>query len=299
MKEIINENYNLKVDKLYENFGEIYFFVNEFKILVKKVTFDESTIKSMAEISNELYKKDLKISTIILNKTGEFVTKIKNEKIVLIRENSITEKVGLKNILEVFKLKSNSQLIKINNMEENAEEVDYIEKKLTTYNKEYLNIQSNIDYFIGLAENSIQLLGKSIKNSKKEDMGIIINSDDIDMAFEKEYYNPLNIRVGRIELAIANYIKWKIYTDYIDFEELKMIDQEKIDYTILLSYLLFPNYYFNDVKRILNNNKKEKSIKKYTINNKKYINFLKYYINKYSYKIEKINNRYWINLQYH
>ena len=66
----------------------------------------------MAEISNELYKKDLKISTIILNKTGEFVTKIKNEKIVLIRENSITEKVGLKNILEVFKLKSNSQLIK-------------------------------------------------------------------------------------------------------------------------------------------------------------------------------------------
>ena len=50
---------------------------------------------------------------------------------------------------------------------------------------------------------------------------------------------------------------------------------------------------------ILNNNKKEISIKKYTINNKKYINFLKYYINKYSYKIEKINNRYWINLQYH
>lgn len=298
MKEIISENYNLKIEKIYNKNDEMYFFINDYKIIIKKVLISESEISSTVEISNKLYENGHKINTIIVNKKGEYITKIKNEKIVLMRENSVVEKANLATILSIYKIKINNSVTQLSSTEDYSKIVDDVEQKIITYNKEFKKIQNSMDYFIGLAENSIQLLDFCNKNKEIEkNTGIIINSDNIRTSFEKEFYNPLNIRIGEKELTIANYFKWKIYTDYIDFDELEELKKEKLNYTLLLAYLLFPNFYFNDAKMIMNNKIDEKIINKYTDKNKNYIHFLKYYINKYIDKIDGFNKNSWINLQ--
>lgn len=298
MKEIISENYNLKIEKIYNKNDEMYFFINDCKIIIKKVSINEPEITSIVEISNKLYENNYKINTIIINKKGEYITKIKNEKIVLMRENTVVEKVNLATILIIYKIGINDSLMQQRSIENYSMIVDDIEQKIITYNKELQNIQNSMDYFIGLAENSIQLLNFYNKNKETEkNTGVIINSNNIRMAFEKEFYNPLNIQFGEKELIIANYFKWKIYTDYIDFDELEELKKEKVNYTLLLAYLLFPNFYFNDVKMIMDNKIDEKSINKYISKNKNYICFLKYYLNKYIDKIDNFNKKSWINLQ--
>lgn len=298
MKEIISENYNLKIEKIYSKNGEMYFFVNAYKIIIKKVLISEPEIISTVKISNKLYENNYKINTIIVNKKGEYITKIKNENIVLMRENTVVEKVNLATILSIYGIRINDSLTQQGNTENYSKIVDDIEQQIITYNKELQNIQNSMDYFIGLAENSIQLLNFYNENKKaKKNTGIIINSNNIRTAFEKEFYNPLNIQIGEKELTIANYFKWKIYTDYIDFDELEELKKEKINYTLLLAYLLFPNFYFNDVKMIMDSKIDEKSINKYINKNKNYIYFLKYYINKYIDKLDKFNKKSWINLQ--
>ena len=298
MKEIISENYNLKIEKIYSKNGEMYFFVNAYKIIIKKVLISEPEIISTVKISNKLYENNYKINTIIVNKKGEYITKIKNENIVLMRENTVVEKVNLATILSIYGIRINDSLTQQGNTENYSKIVDDIEQQIITYNKELQNIQNSMDYFIGLAENSIQLLNFYNENKKaKKNTGIIINSNNIRTAFEKEFYNPLNIQIGEKELTIANYFKWKIYTDYIDFDELEELKKEKINYTLLLAYLSFPNFHFNDVKIIMDSKIDEKSINKYINKNKNYIYFLKYYINKYIDKLDKFNKKSWINLQ--
>ncbi len=299
MKEIISEYYNLKIEKIYSKDDEMYFFINDYKINIKKVLISESEIANIVEISNKLYKNKYKINTIIVNKKGEYITKIKNEKIALMRENTIVEKVSLATILNIYKIETNGTLTQQKSDTRNYSKiVDDIEQKIITYNKEHQNIQNSMDYFIGLAENSIQLLNFYNKNKEtKKNVGIIINNDNIRTAFEKEFYNPLNIQIGEKELAIANYLKWKIYTSYVDFDELEELSKENINYTLLLIHLLFPNFYFNDVKMIMSNKIDEKSINIYISKNNNYISFIKYYIKKYIDRIDGFNKKNWINLQ--
>ena len=57
IKNEIQDNYNLKIDKIYKNENESYFFVNDKKIYIKSVgESNEKEIDELIKLTNDLNK---------------------------------------------------------------------------------------------------------------------------------------------------------------------------------------------------------------------------------------------------
>jgi hypothetical protein len=64
---------------------------------------------------------------------------------------------------------------------------------------------------------------------------------------------------------IAEYIKTKFFTSYIDFDEIEnVLNELNRDNSILLfCRLMYPSYYFDEVKKIMEEDYNEKNLKFY------------------------------------
>ena len=99
------------------------------------------------------------------------------------------------------------------------------------------------------------------------------------------------------EKSISNYIKYNIYKGTINYEEIeKIINDEKIDIGLLYCYLLYPNYYLNDVMKIIKEIKKEACLNKYIINNNIFLELMKYIYIRKKENLNGISDLYWINI---
>ena len=155
-------------------------------------------------------------------------------------------------------------------------------------------MQRSFDYFIGLAENSIQLINKIKFDNLKH---VVVNISDIDEYNYEEINNIANLEFGNMEKSISAYIKYKIYMDTLSYDEIySLINNRMLNIELLYAYMLYPNFYFNDVIQIIDNCKKEKCIYKYIKYNNLYIKFMKYLYEELSDNIKSIGNNFWINL---
>ena len=195
--------------------------------------------------------------------------------------NSIERNILLDDIIYLTRSKSEYDST-TKNLEKYKKQIDDIETKLLEFNKEYPKIQQSIDYFIGLSENGIQLLGKLSREEKNQNEGTIIAKiENINEYNNEELNNPLNMEKNDYELALANYIKYRIYLLHVDYDEMENIFRnDKINHLKLYAYLLYQNYYLSDIVKITRNKEEEKIIKKYIDNRKKYSDFLLYYAEK-------------------
>lgn len=281
MKNMINENYNLFPEKIYKKGNEIYFFANDDKYVIREY-IEKSKIDELLHLSNEMYEKTKGNSSIIVpGIKNNYIYEYKRKKYILIKVNAVERDIVLNDIICLVKSKSDDDST-IRNLEKYKKQIDSIETKLLEFNKEYPKIQQSIDYFIGLSENGIQLLGKFSKEEKRQNEKIIIaNIENIDNYNNEELNNPLNMEENDYELALANYIKYKIYLFYVEYDEMeKIFSNNKINHLKLYAYLLYQNYYLNDIEKIIGNKEEEKAIKKYIDNSKKYLDFLLYYTKK-------------------
>lgn len=281
MKNMISENYNLFPEKIYKKSNEIYFFVNDNKYVMREYV-EKSGIDEIIQLSNEIYEKTKgNSSTIVPGVGNNYVYEYKRKKYILTKVNSIERNIMLEDIICLAKNKSEYNST-TKNLEKYKKQIDDIETKLLEFNKEYPKIQESIDYFIGLSENGIQLLGKLSREEKSQNEGTIIaRIENIDDYNNEELSNPLNMEENDYELALANYIKYRIYLLYVDYDEMENIFRNgKINHLKLYAYLLYQNYYLSDIEKIIRNKKEEKIIKKYIDNSKKYLDFLSYYAKK-------------------
>lgn len=281
MKNMISENYNLFPEKIYKKGNEIYFFVNDDKYVMREYA-EKSGIDEVLHLSNEMYEKTKGNSgTIVPGLGNNYVYEYKRKKYILIKVNSIGRNIMLEDIICLAKSKSEYNST-TKNLEKYKKQIDDIETKLLEFNKEYPKIQQSIDYFIGLSENGIQLLGKLSGEEKSQNEGTIIaRIENIDDYNNEELNNPLNMEENEYELALANYIKYRIYLLYVDYDEMENIFRNgKINHLKLYAYLLYQNYYLSDIEKIIGNKKEEKIIKKYIDSSKKYLDFLLYYAKK-------------------
>lgn len=292
MKNMLSQYYNLFPDKIYSKKGSIYFFIENDKIIIAKINnsqLDEKE-KNIKIVIDNFENKNKNISTILKNKKDELVTKYKNKNYILLKINAIDRKITIddleeNNIVE-YRENNNSSIEKIT--------IDEIEEKIIEFNNEYAMMQRTIDYFIGLAENSVQLLEKS---HKKGELKLEANLDDVDKYSYEELNNPLNFEYIHKEKSISNYIKYNIYEGTIDYEEIeKIINDEKINIELLYYYLLYPNFYFNDVIKVMKGIKKEICLNKYINNNIVYLEIMKYIYKRKKEKLNKISDAYWINI---
>ena len=85
--------------------------------------------------------------------------------------------------------------------------------------------------------------------------------------------------------------------DTLNYDEIySLINNRMLNIELLYAYMLYPNFYFNDVIQIIDNCKKEKCIYKYIKYNNLYIKFMKYLYEELSDNIKFIGNNFWINL---
>ena len=158
-----------------------------------------------------------------------------------------------------------NELLKVYNIyEEWTKKVDSFEKMIMEYNKEYPLIMKYANYYIGLAENAIQLLANT--NYSNEDMnylGHIIEENNYSYI---NYSNPFNyIKTSKL-YDQANYFKYKIYDNKIDYEELEQIKNNlklEKDKKIFLSLIIFPSEIIEKMINILLNEEKENDLEKY------------------------------------
>lgn len=287
---MLNKFYNLFPDKIFLKNNSFYFFKNNEKIVIK--ILDSIQVKNISELSGIL-KNDKNLSKVILNNENREITEYKGKKYILLRVKVINRNVYLDDLTLKFK---NSTMKNADNTDllDMISKLETIEKKMLEFNTEYLDLQKSFDYFVGLAENGIQLISKIKFDDLKY---IVVNISDIDEYNYEEINNIANLELGSREKSISVYIKYKIYMDTLNYDEIyTLINDKTLNIELLYVYMLYPNFYFTDVMQIVDNRKNEKCIYKYIKYNNLYIEFMKYLYNELSIDAKPIGNNFWINL---
>lgn len=266
IKNQIETNYNIKINKIYVDGTKKYFFINDKKIYIKVIkNKDETNISELVKLTNELYVKNKHTQTFLMNDKGKYTIDYKNEKLALLMVNE-AENIELNyNDILAGTINVTNELLKVYNIyEEWTKKVDSFERMIMEYNKEYPLIMKYANYYIGLAENAIQLLANT--NYSNEDMnylGHIIEENNYSYI---NYSNPFNyIKTSKL-YDQANYFKYKIYDNKIDYEELEQIKNNlklEKDKKIFLSLIIFPSEIIEKMINILLNEEKENDLEKY------------------------------------
>ena len=289
MKNFIYLNYNIYVDKIYTDNKNKFFILNNEKIYILKVKNSIDQINKLYEISNDLQR--IKVDTFILNNERKCCTIHNKDIIVLLKENDY-EDINLNELKKFWDINTSLEIFNV--IDFWKDEINTIEKELIEYNKEFLNIQYSVDYFIGCAENAIQLL--STTNYKSINHNSIGHT--VDYMFFKTYglNNPFGfIKINRV-YDLSNYIKYKFFINKINYDELDLIlsflsIDEKI---FLFSCLLYPNIYFDLIKHILLNEEKEKKVLLFIKRIKSYKRLLQYIKNEIK-DVKDISFINWLN----
>lgn len=272
MKNFILLNYNIKIDNIYYKNNEKYFFINEDKIYIMECKDDNSYLEKIFRITNDLYYQGIKVNTFIVNNKNKFFTNKDDKKIILIKDNSMSE-ISL-NYIKKFQNK-NISLEDYDVLDEWIKEVDMLEKEITEYNKEYPLIKDYLDFFIGLAENAIELL-TNYKNIIK------LNNNSIGHIINYKYFLNLNDPFSFIKTNemydVSNYIKYMIITNRVDYNIIDNVIKNNNEYqnAFLFSCLLYPTIFFEYIKNILLNNLKEDSLNIVINRINRYLNILSY-----------------------
>ena len=231
-------------------------------------------LKTLYDLTNRLYLSGIRVNTFILNKDKEFYSKWNNKILIIIKENDIEDEISLN---KIKRYNINNNLIVYNPMEEWKNEIDTLENEMIEYNKEFPLIQESFNYFIGMGENAIQFV-EQIKNK------INIMSNSIGHKVDDNLFNDYNIndpfnfiRVNKT-YDISNYIKYKLFGGSISFNEISEVFSSLNDDEIiyLFSCLLYPNYYFELIKKILLKDHKEDDIMLYISKRDKYRQMLSF-----------------------
>ena len=256
MKNFILLNYNIEVDKIY---SDKYFFVNDEKIYIIRTNKKDKEIDYLASLSNELFLNGIKVNTFIINNEKKYFTKKDNINIVLLRVNEYENDFNINDIIRFQNI--NSDLENVNIIDKWSKTIDDLENELVDYNEEYQLIQNSIDYFIGMGENAISLLNNHKDKIVNDSIGHLINYKVFNKCILN---NPFNfIKINKM-YDIANYIKYKLLTNRIDYDEIDIIinNNSDIENIYLFSCMMFPNIYFDLVNNIIKENETEETLNK-------------------------------------
>lgn len=150
---------------------------------------------------------------------------------------------------------------------------DFIEYQMNHIINKYKVIDESIDYYIGLIEVAIEYLSY---NEKNKDTRKFIVHKRID---KRNFYNPLNIKVGFKERDLAGYLKYLFLENiYTEEDILKIINKANLNYDEairLFSRMLFPSHYLDIYDRVIMNEISENELKKIVLRTDEYEFYLK------------------------
>ncbi len=258
MENIIEYYYNIKINTLKSK-------DNNYILKVKNNTLVLKEIYSTNDI-NIIYKlsTDLNINTIIPNKENSLFTIINNKlySLILIKRISILTLPNISNL-------SNININIIPELERNNWEIlwsnrtDFLEEFISQNRGKYPLIRESSDYFIGLSENAISYLVNTKREVQKDDY--LDRKVVSHIKLSNSLYDPFNIIFDHKARDIAEYIKYSFFINntsiYRELDEyFKHNNYSKYGIQVLYSRILYPNYYFNTIDKIITNTLEENKL---------------------------------------
>lgn len=259
MKNAIKYYYNLDIEKIYKEYNYFYFYLDDIKICIYKLERNINELPELVRVSNELFNNKIPVATFITTINNNFYYAYDEENYALLRINCYeNDSIDIYDISNFNKMLVSKNKDILNNIPWNisfANTIDRIEEALKDFNKEYLNLQNNINYYIGLAENAI-IYYDSVQSEVNIKHMYHISHKRINYNMQlQEFYNPLNFIFDFEIRDLASYMQSAFFNNKFDFDEFeKYINYKKYDrYLIELLYirLLYPSYYFDITEKVI------------------------------------------------
>lgn len=296
MKNVINNFYKLFPVKLYSTDNGFRFFVKDYEYLFMAYSGDVSNLNVLADVSNRLYYKKIYVNTFVPTVLGNLFAEVDGENYVLLRINgALRDNYTLKDVSKFnYSLSSYNYNLNIKPWYLVwSDKVDLLENTIADLNKEYPLLQEIFPYYLGMAENAISYCKDVFL--KKDDLLVTINHNRVGVDNTFLYlYNPLTFTFDYDVRDIAEYIKNKFIFHSFDFSEIEeLLNSHKFSRSslmLLFARLMYPSYFFDLCKLILEGEKDESVLDKVILKSEEYedlLNDIYFLINKY-YNIPKI-----------
>ncbi len=278
MKETINYYYNVYPEKVYEISNGCYFYFNTFKYYFVTYERDKSEIDFLVNVTNNLYKRNVLVDTFILGKNKSYYAEVGDKTYVLLRVNSIENDIyDLNDIVYFNKLLISNSKIGLNSDWSMLwkKKVDKFESEISEFNGDFPLVEESFDYYVGLTENAIGYF---------ENASLCEGNVNVCLCHKrmpKKVYsgfvnNPLTFAFDYEVRDVSEYIKVKFFEDYLDFDEVESVLQrfDRKSLMFLFSRLLYPSYYFDFTKRIVEGEEGEEKLLKYINKSSEYEDLL-------------------------
>lgn len=254
MKDIIEDLYNIRIENLFvDEVEKYYFYINKKKysvIYIENMNF----INNKLVLSTFLLNNNVYSDRVIINKFHSIVSFINHNNFVLL-ERKISSKSLLDKILEFssFKLMSR-QFISWSNIW--LKKLENISNDMNFSNDVLMNFCN--DFYLYLGKISILMFSKL----KEEDFKMIKQSINHVILDDEDFYNPFNYIIDYFIRDFAEYFRKKLYNNNFNYDDLIYVFKNnnlKInEITLFLSRVLYPKEFINDFV-----NNKEKLIDYY------------------------------------
>lgn len=304
MKETIKYYYNIDIDDLKEQDGKYFFKYQNQDFFFVYFNRNIEELNDILICVNNMKEKGIDVHNIIINRNGQYLTKINNFDYILMSVNNYNEEYDIFDMINIankLTLNYNTSKLYRNNWSNLwTQKMDYFEYQIRELGINKTVIKDSFSYYLGLAENAISYVNNT--NLKYN----ALNNAKITLAHRRIFYpnyklnflNPLAFIFDLEVRDIAEYLKAMFFSEDNTeevIEELGYYLQIKkltiYEYHMLYARLLYPSYYFDLYENIMNNDTSEESLVSIIKRNKEYELFLKnayLEISKYA-PIEKID----------
>lgn len=304
MKETIKYYYNIDIDDLKEQDGKYFFKYQNQDFFFVYFNRNIEELNDILICVNNMKEKGIDVHNIIINRNGQYLTKINNFDYILMSVNNYNEEYDIFDMINIankLTLNYNTSKLYRNNWSNLwTQKMDYFEYQIRELGINKTVIKDSFSYYLGIAENAISYVNNT--NLKYN----ALNNAKITLAHRRIFYpnyklnflNPLAFIFDLEVRDIAEYLKAMFFSEDNTeevIEELGYYLQIKkltiYEYHMLYARLLYPSYYFDLYENIMNNDTSEESLVSIIKRNKEYELFLKnayLEISKYA-PIEKID----------
>ena len=240
--EFIKNNYLINIDEYFYKNNYIFYKNRNNYYFISEVKNKKNLYKLYYYFINGYFYK------IIFNKKGKSISTYQNKDYILlkyIKYNFKLEDLIYKNKLA---LSNKKKLLTWRNIW--IDRSNYIEEKYQKIINKYNIIDESIDYFYGLLEAAIYLL----RDYQKYYDYLYLQHIFITYF---DYFNPCNIKLDVKERDFSNYLKYLFFSNkykdiYIDKIIIKNLDN--YNFNLILARLIYPDYYFNLLDELIDNN---------------------------------------------
>lgn len=261
MKNAIKYFYNLEPINIRQNSEEYFFELQNNNYVLQQCNRSIEEIYELYNLSYYLYQNGIYLHQIMLNNNNEFITNINNKNYILLKIiNNNDKKISIEDIKKISNIRIfyDYKYIKRNDWYSLwSTKIDYFEYQVQENKIKNSDYVFNIDYFIGLVENALQLL-RDIRNSN-----LYISHQRIKTNMKvRDLYNPLYIILDAKTRDSAEFYKDKLLKDntveknifeYLNYEKLSIEDLQ-----MFFIRFLYNTKYFDLLDDVILNKNEDK-----------------------------------------